>query len=139
MSVDLWKLEKLDFWHQILSTWTQPKSSKLKSSQYFGIKNKFHWWSEIFYSFLKKVLLKIGPNFVSPTDTSYFIRLTWNFSNNLILWKQKCLSLDQQYLWHLQDHYAQSFFWCLAKWFDWTPQNLEIFEDPTFFHFRASE
>ena len=46
-------------------------------------------------------------DFQRPTDTSYYICWTWNFSNDLILWKQKCLSLDQQYLWHLQDPYPR--------------------------------
>ena len=72
MPVALQKSEKLDFGHDILSTYTQSKLFKLKSGPYFSMKIKFHYWSEIFYSFMKKFLLKIGPKFVRPTGTSYY-------------------------------------------------------------------
>ena len=76
-------------------------------------------------------------------DTSYYICWTWNFSNDLILWKQKCLSLDQQYPGHLQDHYGDvgmiffitetywttsvsKFFHLINFWFDPTDALVEV-------------
>ena len=47
---------------------------------WFGcsMKNNSLHWSELFYSFMNKFLLKIGPKFVRPTDTSYFNHF-WKF------------------------------------------------------------
>ena len=79
------------------------KSTKLKSGQYFCMENNFLLWSEIFHSFLKTFLLKIGPKFVRPTDTSYYNHFWKHFAHNPISCKQKSLSYIGQYLWHLQE------------------------------------
>ena len=36
------------------------------------MKNKFHYWPDLFHSFMKKFLLKIGPKFVRPHITTIF-------------------------------------------------------------------
>ena len=56
---------------------------------YFGINNNFQYCGEIFYPFLKKFFLKIGPNFVNPADTLYFIIFSWNILKLSYFWKTK--------------------------------------------------
>ena len=67
------KIRKIEYLITYIEHLTHSKIFQSTHGPYFGINNNFQYCGEIFYPFLKKFFLKIGPDFVNPADTLHFI------------------------------------------------------------------